>query len=216
MSKPAPRIDLDASVRVRAEVLPDSEQAQLEYGRAAMARFNDAIMASDDVAAKNAEKDFEAAIYRLNGGTMFGCSAGPEAGGSRLRAYCAEVPGTVPAWGQDGCFLVTVQSVRVVVTADQTFGMWRPHFALEAIDLDRPFISSTGYRSHFFDQQQGGRTVEEAAKAIIADYVRKGLEMIEANAYCRRRKALCPWLSGLPPPELQAVIETDGQRGFGF
>ena len=58
----------------------------------------------------------------------------------------------MPLWVQQGSFVVTVAGTRVRVETGGLFGIgcgsgfW-PGFVAHAVELDRPFISETGYRS---------------------------------------------------------------------
>ena len=55
----------------------------------------------------------------------------------------------MPLWGQSGEFLVDVEGIRAVVRMEGRGFSWMHHFEFHAIDADTPFISETGYRSHF-------------------------------------------------------------------
>ena len=55
-----------------------------------------------------------------------------------------------PLWGQRGQFLVADGDMRALVEYEAGYGgPLGAHFQFHVIDLDRPFISETGYRSHF-------------------------------------------------------------------
>jgi len=88
---------------------------------------------------------------RLNGGDP-GILAGPDAPGCVLERESAAAPGAVPLWGQTESFIVELRGMRVRVEMEGVFGtgsgvcFW-PGFAARAVDLGRPFLSPTGYRS---------------------------------------------------------------------
>ena len=111
---------------------------------------------------------------------------------------------------------MTVEGIRAVVEFGDGYGSMYAHFAFHAVDLDLPFISETGYRSHFMPVM-GGMTVEEAAeaimKAILAD---KGRVLItpDSRQFCERREARA-WLDYTPPAQI-TYQEGNGQIAFGF
>src|ERR1700753_2287353 len=80
---------------------------------------------------------------------------------------CSAAPGTVPKWGQSGEFVATVDGMRALVSVSEGFSVGRTHYEFRAVDLDRPFISPTGYRSHFA-APVGGVTVRDAVEATLA------------------------------------------------
>src|SRR5690606_16264225 len=88
---------------------------------------------------------------RLNDGEP-GILAHEGAPGRVLTRETAAPSGTVPLWGQEGDFIITVGRMRVRIALDGLFGIassfafW-PGFAAHAVDYDRPFISQTDYRS---------------------------------------------------------------------
>ena len=58
----------------------------------------------------------------------------------------------MPLWGQAGEFTVTVDAMRVRIEIKGMFGIGStfclfPGFYARAVDMDRPFLSETGFRS---------------------------------------------------------------------
>lgn len=87
----------------------------------------------------------------LNGGRA-GILADEASPGCVLARETSAAPGTVPAWGQKGSFIVTVAGMRVRIEIEGIFGLFAawsfwPSFSAHAVDPGRPFISETGYRS---------------------------------------------------------------------
>ena len=48
-------------------------------------------------------------MWKLNGGTFFGCLADDLAAGKIIEKHCASALGKVPMWGQTGQFLIEVE-----------------------------------------------------------------------------------------------------------
>ncbi|MCV0381733.1 hypothetical protein [Nitratireductor sp.] len=119
---------------------------------------------------------------RLNGSDP-GILAGPDAPGCALDREAAAVAGSVPLWGQSGEFLVELSGMKVRVEIEGVFGIasgvsfW-PGFAAHAVNLDRPFLSETGYRSFLgiHADPQPDLLPDEFVRKAIAGYVRSGLK----------------------------------------
>lgn len=209
----------DAKVMQLAAMLPEVGSALLDVAMQAVVELDAAVRAGNDSAVALATERYDAVVWKLNGGTFFGCAAGPDAAAAVIGRHCAAVPGRVPLWGQHGEFLVEVEGIRAVVRMEGRRYAWTHHFEFHAIDPDTPFISETGYRSHFA-RPVGECTVDEAAalhlRAILAE---KGRVMIEAE----RRGAIAtgerfPWLQALAPAPavVSAYVEQGGQFAFAF
>ena len=86
------------------------------------------------------------------------------------------------------------------------------------VDVDAPFISETGFRSHF-DTAQAGHTVEDVARAVFAGYLAKERRPL-APEYRQRRadEPAWPWIGHQPTPSAveRAYEDTGGQMAFGF
>ena len=183
--------------------LPADRDGLLAAAVAAVVEIDAAVMRGDGAAAELAGDRYEAIIWKLNGGTNFGCMADDEAAGRVIERHCAAVPGDVPLWGQRGQFLAVAGDVRALVEYEAGYGgPLNAHFQFHAVDLDRPFISATGYRSHF-DTARGCMTVDEVARGILTAMLaeKKRPVLIEANYRDRLADAPLPdWLAGLVPP----------------
>ncbi|MBV6831308.1 klcB [Xanthomonas euvesicatoria] len=185
-----------------AEVPTDRDEL-LAAAVAAVVEIDVAIMRGDGAAAEAASDRYEAVIWKMNGGTHVGSMADHDAPGQVIERHCAAVPGDVPLWGQRGQFLVADGDMRALVEYESGYGgPLGAHFQFHVIDLDRPFISETGYRSHF-DTARGCMTVDEVARGILAAQraEKKRPVMVEASYRDRLADAPLPaWMAGLEPP----------------
>lgn len=209
----------DAKVMQLAAMLPEVGSALLDVAMQAVVELDAAVRAGNDSAVALATARYDAVVWKLNGGTFFGCAGGPDAPAAVVGRHCAAVPGAVPLWGQRGEFLVEAEGIRAVVRMEGRGFSWMHHFEFHAIDPDTPFISETGYRSHFA-RPVGECMVDEAAalhlRAILAE---KGRVMIEAE----RRGAIAagerfPWVRKVAPvpAAVSAYVEQGGQFAFAF
>jgi hypothetical protein len=200
-----------------ATTLPEGEDELLETAASAVARYDQAVVSGDDAGATVAAQLVDAVVWKLNGGTMFGCKADEDAAGCRVDRFCAAPAGAVPRWGQRGEFLVKVAGVRAVVEVDDNLSRGVHHFAFHAIDPHALFISETGYRSHF-TAAVAGSTVDAVARGLMAALVRsEGKCMLSAQARTTFRRTWS-WLDGAPEVgvSLEVFEEDGGQLAFGF
>lgn len=131
-----------------------------------MALFNDAIRGNAPEQAALAKLRYDAVAYRLHGDSFMGCAV-DDGSLVRLERQLAAVPGAVPSWGQGGEWLVEVNGMRIRAKVGHG-----PHgtipLDLLAVDLDRPFLSPTGYRSHWIHYDQWfGRDLAGAVRAEL-------------------------------------------------
>ncbi|QFZ03465.1 cell division protein ZapB [Pseudomonas aeruginosa] len=160
--------------------LPDDVEAMHARAGVVRAIYNDAVIAADDSARRCAALEHDAIVFKLNGCTFFGCRGDDSRPGRVLDAMFAAEPGQVPHWGQGGEFLVEVDGVRVLVKYDCEGLRSAPGFDATAVDFDKPFISSTGYRSVYMTVGDHlGRSLEQAVRAEISAQIEaKGLRPI--------------------------------------
>jgi hypothetical protein len=172
--------------------------------------YHDAVLAGHVEVLDQMESAYSALVYKLNGETMMGCKADDDSAGHVLARDVAATPGQVPGWGQAGEFLLEVEGVRVWVV--MTHHMLGNHRAcdLHAVDLDKPFISETGYRSAGLTVTSNiGDTVDQAARRMVLDVMHSEgkLKAIEANAWSRTNPKKRPaWLV-----DALAGVRADGQ-----
>ncbi len=156
-----------AFLAVLAALPPATDVAALEQLAAdSLALFNDAVRGSAPDQAELARLRYDAAVYRLHGDSFRGC--GVEDGSRvRLERQLSAVPGTLPGWGQGGEWLVEVNGMRIRAKVDHGPSGTIP-LELRAVDLDLPFLSSTGFRSHFLHYDQWvGRDLGAAVRAEL-------------------------------------------------
>lgn len=200
-----------------AALMPTDRAGLLAVAKVAADELHAGVMACDDDAVKLAKNRYEAATWKLNGGTLFGSQGDQEAAGCLIDRYCSAEPGDVPGWGQLGQFLIEAKGLRALVDFGGGIGLMGCHFVFNAVDLDKPFVSETGYRSHF-DRLRGGITVDAAASAIFSDLIKtKRLEQIEQASRDRlARCALPEWLVNLVPAPCRVPATPIVPKGFAL
>lgn len=208
----------DKAAKIAAE-LPDDSAALLDCAAEAVRQFDAAVMACNDDAADAALDRYDAVVWKLNGGTFSSCKAHDDAPAYVVQRHCAAEPGTVPIWGQHGEFLITVQGIRAVVEIGDGFGRKFAHYRFHVVDVDSPFISETGFLSHFAPVM-GGVTVKEAAERYMAAFLKeRGRVLIspDSRRFCKAREPR-PWLAELTAPQIapQVYQLDNGQMAFAF
>jgi hypothetical protein len=194
--------------------MPEDQTGLLAEATAAINVLHAAVLAFDSHGALNAANRYEAAIWKLNGNTFFGCRADEKAAGNVIDRYCEAIPGEVPFWGQKGQFLIEVNGIRTWVDFGGGYGVGRTHYGFNVVDLDQFFISETGYRSHFAELAWG-QTVDEAAAAIFAAYLNKCRYKIDKENLDRlASKPLPTWCSRLMPPARRELATALLPPGF--
>ena len=213
--KHQPKTERQEKAAVIAASLPEDRGELMDAAAEAIRQYDAAIVGCDDDAAHAARDRYEVVIWKLNGNSFFGTKADADSPGYQVERHCAATPGTVPLWGQKGEFLMTVEGIRAVVEFGDGYGSMYAHFAFHAVDLDLPFISETGYRSHF-TPVMGGMTVDEAAEAIMrAILAEKGRVLIKPDSrqFYEGREARA-WLDYTRPAQSHCR-EADRQRAVG-
>ena len=192
--------------------LPEDRPGLLAAAALAVAACHAAVLAGDGAAAEAAAARYDSSIWKLNGGTYQNCKdrSNPEAAGTLIEQHCKAAPGAVPMWGQLGEFLVESDGVRCLVECGDGFGsLLNRHFAFHVIDLDGPFISETGYRSHF-ETAQGGMTVDQAAAAVFAGYLKAHRRYLSTEVQNKHaEQPVRAWLMDLKEPPRRARTTED-------
>lgn len=200
----------DRAARIAAS-LPSDPAALLDVAAGAVRALHAAVLAGDADAAAEADDRYEAVVWKLNGGRFFGCLADEDSAGRVVERHCRAAPGAVPLWGQSGAFVVTVNGMRAIVEVSDRIGsrIGTNHVSFEfrAVDLDRTFISETGYHSHY-NSLRAGFTVDQVATAILAELQKGKPKLIEANYRDRlAAEPVPPWVAELvPPPRREPCI----------
>jgi len=179
--------------------------------------FDTAIRANDGDAASAAAQSFRSLIVATNGEKgSFGGFAEDGAGTAITAALMADA-GQIPHWGQNGLFVLETRHGRALVDFTCPLDVCSS-FGFTAIDLGLPFISETGYRSHFYTEWPP-LSVKEAAAAIFRRYAEaEKLTNIEIE-YRQRRSNSMPDFARPSCTSFQGVpTQTDnkGQIGFQF
>lgn len=189
--------------------LPERE-AFPALARQLVERFNDAVLAGDTACLDECHMQYEAMVFALNGGTFFGSAADESCAFYVLQRAAAAPVGQVPMWGQVGEFMIEVEGIRLLVRVDPKALANHVSGDLWAIDLDKPGISSTGYRSFHMTVHGGsGMTVDRAVRAVVLDILagQGGPQMIaESNLKLAKAHKYPAWLV-----EALAGVKADGQ-----
>lgn len=157
--------------------LPGTMAEALPCFRDLQGRHHAAMLAADVEAALALRAEARELALKLNGGRP-GILAGADAPGCVLARETAAAPGAAPLWGQQGDFEIDHDGMRVRITMDGIFGIgaatgfWLG-FEAFAVDLTRPFLSETGYRSFLGCglELAPGVTPERFAARIIGHFV---------------------------------------------
>ena len=94
----------DAKVMQLAAVLPDAEPALFDVAKQAVVGLDAAVCAGDDSALALAMARYDAVVWKLNGGTLFGCASGPDAAAAVVGRHCAAALRGGATVGQSGNF----------------------------------------------------------------------------------------------------------------
>lgn len=192
----------DERIAALAASLPDDRSTLLDVAAEAVKGLHEAVLNGANLVIEVANDRYNAAVWKLNGGTFFACQSDDDAAGRVIERHCRAVPGDVPMWGQTGEFLIEVSGVRAVVDVSPQSSLINCHFAFQAVDLDSPFVSGTGYRSHY-DTARRHTTVDQVARNIMVTLLAEKKKLVMIEDHYRDRLAETPlpaWLTGLIPP----------------
>lgn len=189
----------------------------IETAKRIALEFDAAVRANDDDAAIEALRTFRALITETNGENgSFGSFADDGAGTAITAALTAEA-GQVPHWGQNGLFVLKTRHGRALVDFTCPLDTCSS-FGFTAIDLGMPFISTTGYRSHFYVEWPP-LSVKEAAAAVFCEYaeaekmanIKFEYRQGRNNSLPDFAKPSCTAFQGIP-----TQTDDKGQIGFQF
>lgn len=202
----------EAPLAARAASLPSRDDELLRAARYAGEEYNAAILGEDQSAADAAALTYMAVIWKMNGGTNFGCIGGPDAPGYRVRDFCAQTPGLPGMWGQASEQLVEVDGVRAVLKSDGRIGSYCIGHSWHAVDLDKPFFSSTGFLSSMSLPIIWGATHEQAAAIWMREVIKneRKLVQIPQDAFIRTRPREFPWIDAPPAVQVKAASYDQG------
>ena len=161
----------------RTAHLPDTMTEALPFFRDLLARHHAAMLAADVDETMRLRGETHDLAKKLNAGEP-GIIAHEDAPGCMLERETAAAPGTVPVWGQKGEFVINVDGMRVRVEINGVFGIgsrfgYWPGFSAHAVELDKPFLSETGYRSFLsvHATAQPGITPDMFAADLMASHI---------------------------------------------
>lgn len=175
-----------------SQCLPDAVDELLQVALDALHDLHDGIIAGSEKSALTARHRYDAVVWKLNGGSFFGCEAG-EGAAVIVRRHCAAIPGNVPMWGQSGEFLIEQAGTRAVVSFSCGLSRMLASLSFHAVDPHVPFISPTGYRSEFRSYQLG-KGVAEVATGILRDQLSSGPVWMEEKYRARVSADQWHWL----------------------
>lgn len=145
-----------------------------------------AVMAADEQTAYAIREKAHQLANDMNEGTNCGiCQEDGTA--TYLCDQTAAPEGTIPLWGQEGNFIVTVHDMKVRVQLKGIFGIgsgldFYPGFDAHIVDEGKPFFSHTGYRSFL------GMGVQPVPNLTPHEYVRLAIEAYIASQPKSKRK----------------------------
>jgi len=220
MSKSKTKEEDDLIVKVRGERdrklsliaagLPDDRQQLLDEGHQVITLYDRAVTAGDKANAKEAGWIWTAIIWKLNGGTTFGSIDVARA----LDKHCQSSLGVCPKWGQYGDFLLEHNGVRVWASYQ---GEPEPDevdyqsVEFRVVDIDRPFISETGFMSSRVEPFSGGSVAEACGRSFAREVEtgrdlntgqekpRKSLPMVKTWESSRGPEPIPMWLQLVEP-----------------
>ena len=217
--RPTREIAVDDQMNRILRELPAARDELLALAAKSIEVRHSAILSENETATIEAGRIYEAVCYRLNGDTNFGSSVGPDGGAYVVAMHCRATPGEVPRWGQVGEFVIVVDEMRSIVKFRAGFGGINAiHLEFYAMNMHKPYISQTGYRSHFSCIHYG-RTVDDVAVWFFREFLKKGRVMIEPQY--RHRSGEGENLARLlnvngNDDEIIPYEEDGGQFSFGF
>lgn len=162
--------------------LPGTMDAALPFYRDLIERHHQAMLTGEPQTVRQLRDDAHLLAVKLNGYEP-GIIADKDSPGCVLDRETKAREGTVPLWGQSGSFEIAHEGMRVRIEMDgmfgigASFGVWMD-FAAHAVEIDKPFLSETGYRSFLGvgGELQPGFTPDSFAAAIVAAHVQRDLK----------------------------------------
>lgn len=162
--------------------LPGTMPEAVPFFRGLIDRHHAAMLAGDAGVVMQLREEAELLALKLNRYEP-GILADDDAPGRALDRLIHAEPGAAPLWGQSGQFEITLDGMRVAIDINGIFGIGASYmawlgFAAHAVDMDKSFISETGYRSFLGcgGVLLPGYTPERFASEIIAAHIRHDLK----------------------------------------
>ncbi len=164
------------------EGMPESVEDALPIFRALLEEHHAAMLAAKEDEVKRLRRRAHYIALKLNGGEA-GILADEDAPGCVLTRASAAPVDEVPIWGQAGDFEIDAAGMRVRIVVEGIFGLgcgssfW-PGFSAHAVDLDKPFLSETGFRSFLgiYAEPRAHVRPDEFAIGIVSGFVYQHLK----------------------------------------
>lgn len=174
--------------------LPEGEEALLSHAAMRLEQFNDAMVCGDAQAIEAATLFYWAAVWRLNGDTIFGCAI---AGGGlhKVQQRLAPPLGQPTRWGERGEWLLEVDGMRLWVRTGCS-SLAGPHgVMLHAVDTAAPFLNEHGeHQLQLWPYECQGldfaRALREEVERLLADEC----PPVALNESARAAVKRPPWL----------------------
>lgn len=192
------------ALAARAASMPEAAAELLEEALLAVGYYHQGMSDGKVDLLHDAQLSYAAAIWKLNGGTSFGCMANQDSPGRVVERYCAVRPGGWGCWGARAEFAIKANGMRARV-AYHGMGWASLHsiqFDFHVLDLDRPFISPTGYKSHQVTIDRCfHKTLEKAAIDALAALQSDAKPGMVEDGYRNRLAAVAlpEWCQALSP-----------------
>jgi hypothetical protein len=187
-----------------AQQLPD-DHGILDAAYSALIELNCACLAGNDERRDAAANQFEACIWKLNGKSFFGCSAGEHESAHVISEYCRAEGGSVPIWGQHGDFIIETEGgLRARVKTESGCLMGFLSASFHVVDLGAPFVSETGFRSYIFQFSEvlPGETVDAHVLRVFQSLIAARKKPVFLDADHRDNLAaetLPEWMKRITP-----------------
>lgn len=162
--------------------LPDTMEEGLRFYRILLRQHHAAMLSANVGETMRLREEARNLALRLNGGEP-GILAGPDSPGHVLERETAAAPDLLPLWGQLGSYAIDVGDLKVHIELDGIFGIsscafYWPAFSARAVEFDKPFLSTTGYRSFLGVQGDpvSGLSPDEFTRRVIESYIANELK----------------------------------------
>lgn len=130
--------------------LPATMEQGIPYYRFLIRQHHAAMLAADVDEVMRLREEAHLLAVKLNGGNA-AILMDETSAGLVLERETAAGPAHQPLWGQSGCIVIEVAGMRLCAAISGMLGigslLFWPGFEVHAVDLDKPFLSETGYRS---------------------------------------------------------------------
>lgn len=162
--------------------LPGDVASALPFFRALIEQHHGAMLSGDAGTVMRLREEADRLALKLNQYDP-GFLAGGNSSANVLDRETRAPDGAVPIWGQSGSFEVACGAMRVRIEMDGIFSItadvyhWLG-FSAHAVDLDKPFLSETGYRSFVAvgGALEPGFAPDALAHEVIAAHVARELK----------------------------------------